>query len=297
MSVKAVNDSVDPDGLVPTLLVFGSFPRLGLPSDPPTPSTFKRAVALRKATTEISKHFASRKVRDPLKTRNGPDVTDIHKTPISAPVLVYRPEKDKWEGPYSLLEINGENIIVLVAKGPTKFRSTVVKPYLTSRTDDDNETVNQNPPGRTIHLLSFRKTEHTDDKITTGQTNKNSFQKFDVSRNTEFNGLIKRRVFSLVPESEANGFRIYGSRFVDRIKNEGNPSAYKILRFVVQAYNDSQHGLLTHAPTVQRVSQRLLLSLCAMDEDLIFSPEMFHRHMYNLTRQPNDQYFSDPPRC
>lgn len=95
MSVKAVNDSVGPDGLVPTLLVFGALPRLGLPSDPPTPSTFKRAVALRKATAAMSKHFAARQVRDALSTRNGPDVTDIHNTPVGAPVLVYRPEKDK----------------------------------------------------------------------------------------------------------------------------------------------------------------------------------------------------------
>ena len=50
MSVKAINASVGPDGLVPTLLVFGAIPRLGLPNDLPNPSTFERAVALRKAT-------------------------------------------------------------------------------------------------------------------------------------------------------------------------------------------------------------------------------------------------------
>ncbi len=38
MAVKAINDSVGPDGIVPTLLVYGALPRLGLPSDPPSES-------------------------------------------------------------------------------------------------------------------------------------------------------------------------------------------------------------------------------------------------------------------
>lgn len=130
MAVKAVNDPVGPNGLIPTLLVFGALPHLGLPTDAPSPSTFKRAVVLRKARTEVQKLFASRKVRNALKSRNGPDVTDILMTPIGSLVLVYRPEKDQWEGPFSVLEIRDKDVIVLTPKGAVKFRSTVVKPYL-----------------------------------------------------------------------------------------------------------------------------------------------------------------------
>lgn len=39
-AVKSVKDPVGPDGLVPTLLVYGILPRFGLPSEKPTPSTF-----------------------------------------------------------------------------------------------------------------------------------------------------------------------------------------------------------------------------------------------------------------
>lgn len=49
MAVESINDSVGPDGLVPTLPVFGVLPRLGPPIDQPAPSIFKRAIALRKA--------------------------------------------------------------------------------------------------------------------------------------------------------------------------------------------------------------------------------------------------------
>lgn len=291
MAVKAINDSVGPEGLVPTLLVFGALPRLGLPSDPPTPSTFKRAIALRKATATMSKHFSSRQVKDALKTRNGPDVTDIHKTPIGAPVLVYRPKTDKWEGPYSILEINGEDIIVLLPKGPTKFRSTVVKPYLTPSHEKN--------PTPTIHITSFSQLSSDFDTTDSYKSNISDTQidttQFSASRNIEFNGLIERGVFTLVPESMANGLRIYGSRFVDQVKNEGKPSAYNKSRLVVQAYGDHNHGLLTHAPTVQRVSQRLLLIICAMDNNLtLFTRDISQAYVQSETRTQRPIFVRPP---
>jgi hypothetical protein len=53
MAVKAVNDTTGPDGLVPTLLVFGAYPRI-TEFDPPTRSTTQRATAIRKAMAEVS---------------------------------------------------------------------------------------------------------------------------------------------------------------------------------------------------------------------------------------------------
>lgn len=51
----------------------------------------------------------------------------IYKTPTGAFVLVYRPENDKWEEPYSILDIRGGNVVLLTPKGAQKVRSTVVK--------------------------------------------------------------------------------------------------------------------------------------------------------------------------
>lgn len=94
MTVKAIKDSVGPDGLVLTLLVFGALPRTGLPKKKPTSSTFQRAVALPKTIERITKHFTNRQVKDEMRTQNGPDVTDIHNAPTGSRVLVYHPEKD-----------------------------------------------------------------------------------------------------------------------------------------------------------------------------------------------------------
>jgi hypothetical protein len=45
MAVKAVNDSTSPDGLVPTLLVFGAFPRM-TELDLPALTISQRATAI-----------------------------------------------------------------------------------------------------------------------------------------------------------------------------------------------------------------------------------------------------------
>jgi hypothetical protein len=62
-----------------------------------------------------------------------------------------------------------------------------------------------------------------------------------------------------------SGTRLFNSRFVDEIKNKGTDKAFKKSRLVVQAYNDQEKELvLTQSPTIQRVSQRLILCLAAI---------------------------------
>lgn len=73
MAVKAVNDSVGPEGLVPTLLVFGAYPRM----------TMK----------EVRRLYAERQVRDALAMRNGPSTSEVLSLPLQSDVQVWR-EKD-----------------------------------------------------------------------------------------------------------------------------------------------------------------------------------------------------------
>ena len=72
MAVKAVNDLAGPDGLVPTLLVFGAYPEL-IEMDPPSPSVVKRAEAIRAATKEVQRLYAERQVTDALAIHNKPN--------------------------------------------------------------------------------------------------------------------------------------------------------------------------------------------------------------------------------
>ena len=57
MAVKAINNTAGPDGLVPTLLVYGAYLRINK-LDPPALSITDRAAAIRKAIAEIVKLWA-----------------------------------------------------------------------------------------------------------------------------------------------------------------------------------------------------------------------------------------------
>jgi hypothetical protein len=110
MAVKAVNDSAGPDGIVPTLLVFGAYPRLTRDS-PPSPSITKRAKAIHKAIKEVRRLLAERQVTDALGIRNGPNTKKLLELLLQSDVRVWR-EKDGWNRPFKLLAIEGETCAV-----------------------------------------------------------------------------------------------------------------------------------------------------------------------------------------
>jgi len=87
MAVKAVNNTASPNGLVPTLLVFGAYLRI-TNLDPPTPLITVRATAVRKVIAEIAKLQARKSVNDALRHRNGPNTTPLHDLPLNLEVLV-----------------------------------------------------------------------------------------------------------------------------------------------------------------------------------------------------------------
>lgn len=128
MAIKSINDSVGPNGLIPTLLVFGAFPRLSQ-NDAPSLSTMQWATAIKAAMNELSKLKAARQIKDALHQRNGPQISQIHHAPIGSDVLVWCVHQKKWTGPYKLLCVNNETCTVKLPNGPQEFRSTVVKVF------------------------------------------------------------------------------------------------------------------------------------------------------------------------
>lgn len=187
--------------------------------------------------------------------------------------------------------------------GPTKFRTTIVKPFLTSAPtrdngedtdparpvrhnltsannsalissitiDDDREpvtafTMRTSVTSRIPTTLADVQDDPSIWKAAIPQSTDNAF--FAAARIKEFNGLLDRGVFTLALEHEAAGYRVYGCRFVYEVKQAGTPSAYAKSRMVVQAFNDNKHGVMTGAPTVQRGSQHLALALIPIDDNI-----------------------------
>ena len=130
MSVKALNDTAGPNGLMPTLLVFGAYPRINSNS-PPSPEIMKRAEAVKKAVKMLCENCANVDVNRALNTRNGPRTDDVARLPLQAEVMVWREGKDcAWEGPYKIIAKENTNVTVDMVNGPKTFRTTQVKPYL-----------------------------------------------------------------------------------------------------------------------------------------------------------------------
>ena len=303
MAFKAINDTAGPNGIVPTLLVFGAYPRMS-EFDAPPATVSQRSAALAKAMAEVRKLRAARKVNDALNMRNGPSTTAVHDLPLNSQVLVWR-EKAKWQGPYRLISLQGETCVVELSSGPTMFRSTSVKPYLTdANTDNDlpppqpsaerpdaeadtepgakidaEDTIVVEAPAGALPNLPVAPTKRPRGrprKHPLPVRNLYDFEAyigtdFTASRQAEIAGLIAGGVLELVaPEDVPEGTRIFGSRFVDTLKGEGTDKAFEKSRLVIQAFNDTgKLEVLTQSPTIQRVSQRLILILAAIFPELL----------------------------
>jgi hypothetical protein len=87
MAVKAVNNTAGPDGLVPTLLVYGAYLRM-TNLDPSAPFIIDRAVIIRKAMLEIAKLRAKQAINSALNHCNGPDITLVHDLLLNSKVLI-----------------------------------------------------------------------------------------------------------------------------------------------------------------------------------------------------------------
>jgi len=87
MAVKAINNTAGPNGLVPTLLVYGAYLRISN-LYPPTPSIIERAAIIRKAMAEIVKLRTKQTINNALYYHNGPNTTLVYNLPLNSKVLI-----------------------------------------------------------------------------------------------------------------------------------------------------------------------------------------------------------------
>ena len=345
MAFKAINDTAGPDGLVPTLLVFGAYPRM-TENDAPSPTVAQRAVAVKRAMAEIQRLRAKRQVEDALNTRNGPSTTSIHNLPLNSNVLVWREgntgKTGHWDGPFKLVSMDGESCVLALPYGNTTFRSTSVKPFYAEEPEPDESPAGQPLAGQpSAGQPAGQPTEQEEPEDGTIIVNTGDIEEplpepvieppkrgrgrprkypkkpnltvfleseeigeafvstpFENSRLNEVNGLVDKGVFQVVDNMEVpQGTRIFNARFVDEVKNQGTDKEFNKSRLVVQAYNDeNKHTVLTESPTLQRISQRLVLCLAAilMETTNLFLRDITQAYVQAMTLL-NRPFFIIPP--
>jgi hypothetical protein len=329
MIVKAINDTAGSDELMSTLLVFETYPRMHA-MNLPAPSIIQRAIAIEKAMIEIRKIRVERQIADALNTRNGPIIISIHDLPLNSDVLVWRDnlnQRDKWTGSFKLLDIENETCKIALSSESIDFRSTVIKSFLIESTNDvesipeiediQSSDVQNNLPAEPFapaitrptraRRLSLRYQNFADiivflqdDDLHSNQfeCRPSSTPTFTESRRKEINDLLEKRVFELIIiDAVLRNVRIFNSRFVDEIKHSGTPDVYEKSRLVIQAYNDHDKTLvLTQSPTIQRMSQRIILALtaCTMSDCHLYLRNITQAYVQSKTPL-NRQFFIRPP--
>jgi hypothetical protein len=92
ITIKAVNNTAEPDSLISTLLMFSTYPRIT------TTNTLFFIVtehnkAITKAIKQITELHTKRQVINALKQRNSPNISNILDVLISKNVLIYKKNK------------------------------------------------------------------------------------------------------------------------------------------------------------------------------------------------------------
>jgi hypothetical protein len=97
MTFKTLNDVVDLNELVSTLLVFDAYLRMTKMNASSSIIT-QRLIAMRKIMNEVREFNASRQINDVLNTRNESTIIMIHDLSINFSVLIFREDNtDKSE--------------------------------------------------------------------------------------------------------------------------------------------------------------------------------------------------------
>jgi hypothetical protein len=92
ITIKAVNNTAGPNSLVPTLLMFNTYPQITTTNTLFLTVT-KHGKAIAKAIKQIAELHAKKQVTNVLKQQNRPNISNTLNVLINKDVLVYKKDK------------------------------------------------------------------------------------------------------------------------------------------------------------------------------------------------------------
>lgn len=128
LALHCLNSTTGPEGLCPSLCVFGTIQKPLRPS--PAPEQLERARCIDNTMKLVEKEQAERKIKFGLSFRGpyGRERFDLDALKFGDPVRVYRKSSDAWECPFRFISKEGDTVCVEVPSGKRIFRSHVIKP-------------------------------------------------------------------------------------------------------------------------------------------------------------------------
>lgn len=128
VAIKAMNDTIGENGIVPSRLVFGILPIFPIISTK-LPTQRERMAALPTAQAEMHAIIAERRITSAL-TPDIPPAVDRHYR-LGEEVLVFSEKEKAWLGQFIVLHCTGRMVTVKTTSGDQRqtFNSFHVKPY------------------------------------------------------------------------------------------------------------------------------------------------------------------------
>lgn len=269
VAVRCINVSTGPEGLVPSLLVFGTVPRVLLrPENAPhdTRNLQEHRISAALSARAEYERFVSRYNLRVARSSSAPEYPADNQAPITpgTAVLVRRDNSRDWCGPYVCASVSAPNVSVFIPSG------------FNARARQATYHVNNVKPfqlGTNVEYIDF------DECL----FHENADAWFQADRE-EMQGIIKRQTLEPV-DDPPTGSVIMGTRLDRVIKQDGRHKS----RFIVQGHRDpDKKNLIVEAPVLTKYRFRFLLTLCSLQDSKLFYrdySQAYLQSVYELKRE------------
>ena len=235
-SVQAMNETVGPLGLVPSLLVFGVLPKLLSVSLREFPNQRDRLRAAATARTEYERIISSMQVQGGIRSIPPPAADRKYSTGEFA--YVYREELKHYTGPHLIASVEDKCVRLHVGErtGPRSFKVSQLRPAPVTRHPIYDEQVMELDDGPPTDLHT--EVQHPRDPRA---------GLFDDAKRKEILELVERGTFMLVLEEEAGqNLNLIPSIYVLAINHSGDSSTVYKARLVLGGHRDKENRSVVH---------------------------------------------------